>query len=70
MDRINPDVPWNSGSHLNTELFVVEPTPGSPVLCKKKSYWFQNCFQITSASNKINCMNFKHYISLAVSIID
>lgn len=26
MDRINPDVPWNNGSHLNTELFVVEPT--------------------------------------------
>lgn len=36
MNRINPDVSWNSGSHLNTELFVVEPTPGFPLLCKKK----------------------------------
>lgn len=42
MDRINPDVSWNSGSHLNTELFVFEPTPVFPVLCggkkKKKSH--------------------------------
>lgn len=36
MDRINPDVSWNSGSRLNTERFAVEPTPGFPVLCKKK----------------------------------
>lgn len=70
MDRINPDVSWNSGFRLNTERFAVEPSPGFPVLCKKKSSWFQNCFQITSASNKINCMNFKHYTSLTISIID
>lgn len=28
LGRINPDVSRNSGSHLNTELFVVELTPG------------------------------------------
>lgn len=34
LGRIKPDLSWNSGSHLNTELFVAEPIPGFSIPCK------------------------------------
>lgn len=56
MDWINPGVSWNSGSHLNTELFVVEHTPGFPILWKKSHIDFRIAFKLQVLAIKLTAL--------------